>query len=58
LGIITSLFMDHQTRETDYFIANLTNIATGDNGAFSAEYAAMPFKKDKQEEMLYHPAPH
>jgi hypothetical protein len=57
MGIITSLFMDHQMREADFSIANLNNIATGDSNAFSAEYAAMPFKKDKQEEALYHPMP-
>lgn len=57
LGIITSLFMDHQTRETQLFIADLENIHNGKEDAFDAEYVKMPFTKDRQEEMIYHLKP-
>ena len=57
MGIITSLFMDHQTRETQVFIANLENILIGNESAFETEYVKMPFTRDRQEEMLYHMKP-
>lgn len=53
LGIITSLFMDHQTRETQLFISDLENIYNGKENAFEAEYVKMPFTKDRQEEKIY-----
>ena len=57
MGIITSLFMDHQTRETDYFIANLESILMKEESTFEMAYLRMPFKRDRQEEALYHLRP-
>lgn len=54
LGIITSLFIDHQTRETQLFIADLENIYNRNENAFEDGYVKMPFIKNKQEEMIYH----
>ena len=53
LGLITTLFIDHQTREEDYFLAALKYYFSGDANAFIAEYANMPFAKDHQEMALY-----
>ena len=53
LGLITTLFIDHQTREEDYFLAALKYYFSGDANAFIAEYGNMPFAKDHQEMALY-----
>lgn len=48
LGVLTTRFVDHQTREAEYFIAVLKYILSNSNetGIFDAEYAGMPFPEE------------
>lgn len=46
LGILSTRFVDHQTREAGYFIAVLKYILTKDTSAFETEYSQMPFGEE------------
>ncbi len=46
LGVLTTRFVDHQTREAQYFTAVLNYIMTSDIRAFENEYATMPFTEE------------
>ena len=46
LGVLSTRFVDHQTREAEYFIAVLKYILTGDTNTFNNAYAEMPFAEE------------
>ncbi len=46
LGVLTTRFVDHQTREAQYFMAVLNYLMTSDIRVFETEYASMPFPED------------
>ncbi|WP_027632167.1 DUF2935 domain-containing protein [Clostridium hydrogeniformans] len=46
LGVLSTRFVDHQTREAGYFIGVLNYILTKDTSYFEIEYSDMPFGEE------------